>query len=193
MRWLIAAATAAVIASAMFYAAYWHWRNHAFDAMILDAAREHDLPPALLRAVIRHESGFNHRSIGRAGEIGLMQVTPAAAADWAAGTGRSNFSKYELFQPEINIQAGAWYLSRARNYWSAKANPLPYALAEYNAGRSNALRWAKNDRNDPNVFWHNITYPLTRRYIRDIMQDYRRHNPPAATPPATARRGGKKE
>ena len=53
MRWWIAAATAAVIASAMFYAAYWHWRNHAFDAMILDAAQEHDLPPALLRAVIR--------------------------------------------------------------------------------------------------------------------------------------------
>ncbi len=184
--WLAAGAGLA----ALLYAAYGHWRIHAYDGMIDAAARAHNLPPALVRAVVRQESRFNHRCVGKAGEIGLMQVTPAAAADWAAGTGRTNFNKYELFKPEINLQAGAWYLSRARNYWGAKANPLPYALAEYNAGRSNAQRWAKQDRNDPNVFWNNITYPITRRYIRDIMQDYRRHDPQAAKPPASARRGG---
>ncbi len=189
MRWTLAAAAAAVIAAVVFYSAYRHWRYHAYDAFILAAASEHNLPPELLRAVIRRESGFNYRSVGKAGEIGLMQVTPAAAADWAAGAGRASFNKYELFKPEINIQAGAWYLSRACKYWRAKANPLPYALAEYNAGRSNAQRWAKNDRNDPNVFWNNITYPITRRYIRDIMQDYRRHDLQAAVPPTAARRG----
>lgn len=162
----------------MLYAAYRYWHNHAFDNIICDVAREHDLPEELLHAVIRRESGFNHRSVGKAGEIGLMQVTPAAAADWATCLGYTNFNHYELFNPETNIRAGAWYLSRACRYWRTKVNPLPYALAEYNAGRSNALRWAKNDRNDPNVFWNNITYPITRRYIKDIMQDYRRHTPP---------------
>ena len=58
--------------------------------------------------------------------------------------------------------------------WSGKVNPVPYALAEYNAGRSNALRWAARDQNDPNVFWNEITYPSTRRYVRDILCNYRR-------------------
>ncbi|MCX6993893.1 MAG: lytic transglycosylase domain-containing protein [Kiritimatiellaeota bacterium] len=150
---------------------------HAYDDMIAKASSEYGVDSKLIRAVIWRESHFNRRHIGKNKEIGLMQVTQNAARDWATAAHEPIPFHQDLFKPEINIRTGTWYLHRAIQYWSAKpkANPLPYALAEYNAGRSNTLRWAAHDQNDPNVFWNEITYPSTRRYIRDIMCNYRRN------------------
>lgn len=149
---------------------------HAYDKIIVQTAREYEVDPKLIRAVIWQESHFNRRHIGQNKEIGLMQVTQNAASDWAKATRQPAPQRQDLFKPEINISAGTWYLHRAIQYWSAKlkVNPLPYALAEYNAGRANASRWAAHDQNDPNVFWNEITYPSTRRYVRDILRHYRR-------------------
>jgi len=150
---------------------------HAYDNIIAEAGREYAVDTKLIRAVIWHESHFNRRHIGKNRDIGLMQVTQNAAREWATAAHEPIPLRQDLFKPEINIRAGTWYLHRAIQYWSAKpkANPLPYALAEYNAGRSNALRWAACDQNDPNVFWNEITYKSTRRYVRDILCNYRRN------------------
>lgn len=150
---------------------------HAYDNIIAATAREFEVDPKLIRAVIWQESHFNRRHVGKNKEIGLMQVTQNAAREWAAAAREPIPIGQDLFKPEINIRAGTWYLHRAIQYWSAKpkANPLPYALAEYNAGRSNVLRWAARDQNDPNVFWNEITYKSTRRYVRDILCNYRRN------------------
>ena len=149
---------------------------HSLDNIITKAGREHEVDTKLIRAVIWRESHFKRRHTGARREVGLMQITQNAARDWATATREPIPLRQDLFKPEINIRAGTWYLHRAIKYWSAKskANPLPYALAEYNAGRLNALRWAARDQNDPNVFWNEITYPSTRRYIRDILGSYRR-------------------
>lgn len=149
---------------------------HAYDDIIAATGREYEVDTKLIRAVIWRESHFNRRHIGKHREIGLMQVTQNAARDWAVAAHEPIPLRQDLFKPEINIRAGAWYLRRAIQYWSAKpkANPLPYALAEYNAGRSNVIRWAARDQNDPNVFWNGITYKSTRSYVRDILCDYRR-------------------
>ena len=118
-----------------------------------------------------------HHRVGQQGAGELHLRGPAHSPHPRLGDGRAIPLRQDLFKPEINIRAGTWYLHRAIQYWSAKpkANPLPYALAEYNAGRSNALRWAARDQNDPNVFWNEITYPSTRRYVRDILRNYRRN------------------
>lgn len=149
---------------------------HAYDSIIAAAGREYAVDPKLIRAVIWRESHFNRRHLGNNREIGLMQVTENAACDWATAGHEPIPRSPDLFKPEINIRVGTWYLHRAIQFWSAKpkANPLPYALAEYNAGRSNALRWAARDQNDPNVFWNEITYKSTRHYVRDILCSYRR-------------------
>lgn len=150
-------------------------RIHAYDAVIAKVAGNHNLDPKLVRAVIWRESRFKYNCRGKQGEIGLMQVTENAAREWAEASGIPNLRKNDLFNPETNIQAGTWYLKRSISYWSNKSNPLPYALAEYNAGRSNAVRWAVSDNNDANKFWHGITYPSTKRYVRDILTCYRRY------------------
>ena len=148
-------------------------RLHRFDATIAAAAAEYGVDPRLLWQVIRRESRFDPAAVGAAGEIGLMQVTEPAAREWAAAAGRPDFEVNDLFDPDINVRAGAWYLARALGRWSDRDEPAVFALAEYNAGRSNALRWAaKVDTAD--AFLDAVTYPTTRRYIRDIMKEYRR-------------------
>lgn len=150
-------------------------RIHAYDDLIVRIASVHGLDPKLVKAVIWRESRFKYNCLGRHGEIGLMQVTGNAAKEWAEANGIADLRKNDLFNPETNIQAGTWYLKRSISRWSNKTNPLPYALAEYNAGRSNTVRWAASDGGDANKFWDGITYPATKRYVRDILTWYRRY------------------
>jgi len=149
-------------------------RIHAYDDIIAKYAATHSLDPKLIRAVIWRESRFKYNCRGNHGEIGLMQVTENAAREWAEANGIANLRKNDLFNPETNIQAGTWYLKRSISRWSNKTNPLPYALAEYNAGHSNTVRWASSDGGDANKFWAGITYPSTKRYVHDILTYYRR-------------------
>ncbi len=51
-----------------------------------------------------------------------------------------------LFDPKVNIEVGTWYLRRALDHWSEKDDPVPFALAEYNAGRGRVHRWMKGFR-----------------------------------------------
>lgn len=173
-RRLFLSAGALALAAAGGLGVYGHWYLHRFDPLIAEAARECGVEGALLRAVIWKESRFNPRRVGLAGEIGLMQVTEPAAREWAEAATNTDFEAADLFNPDVNVRAGAWYLARALRTWAAKADPVPYALAEYNAGHAAAARWAADDRNQAGRFCARIAYPTTAAYVRDILRDYRR-------------------
>ena len=165
---------ATVLALVLAFGVSRYRQIHAYDELIAKYASLNSLDPKLIRAVIWRESRFKYNCRGKRGEIGLMQVTESAAREWAEANNIANFRKNDLFNPETNIQAGTWYLKRSISRWSHKTNPLPYALAEYNAGRSNVVRWAASDGGDANKFWDGITYPSTKRYVRDILTFYQR-------------------
>lgn len=148
-------------------------RIHLYDTLIVMVAREHGLDPRLVSSVIWIESRFDPVRVGKAGEVGLMQVTEAAGWEWARASGMTFFAKCDLYAPEVNLRAGTWYLARAVSRWSHFSDPLPYALAEYNAGPSNARRWAEIGGSDSRRFWESITYPGTQRYVRDVLKRYR--------------------
>ncbi|TAN38719.1 MAG: lytic transglycosylase domain-containing protein [Verrucomicrobia bacterium] len=153
---------------------WYYWRIHRFDKEIATRAQHYGLPPTLISSLIWRESHFDSRCVGPKKEIGLMQVTETAAREWAEAAGRPPLARAELFQPATNIEVGAWYLARAVRRWSAaRADPLPFALAEYNAGRSNAMRWAANCGPNSTDYLRCITYPSTQRYVRDILKRYR--------------------
>lgn len=147
-------------------------RHHRFDQLIVEAARKANLDPRLITAVVWKESRFDPHALEQAGGIGLMQVTPVAGREWAEATDRS-FEVSDLFDPEINLAAGCWYLAQAIDRWDEKPDPLPYALAEYNAGHSNVLRWSKITDGNHQAFYNNIGYPTTKRYVEDILTRYR--------------------
>ena len=149
-------------------------RAHRYDRLIVEISQEHGLDARLVSALIWRESRYDARCVGKAGEIGLMQVTEGAAGEWARAARVRPFRKETLFDPRTNVMAGCWYLARAIRLWSDRPDPLPYALAEYNAGRQNAVRWAGAAGQDGSAFIQSISYPTTQRYVKDILKRYRR-------------------
>jgi soluble lytic murein transglycosylase len=150
-------------------------RFHQYDSLIRQAARAQELDPLLVKAIVWRESRFDPLKFGGAGERGLMQVTETAAREWAHENGITDFHAEELFDPRKNLQAGSWYLRRALQHWQLETDPLPFALAEYNAGASRAQRWAGGDAVviTPEDFRRNIDFPGTRNYVDTILARYR--------------------
>ena len=155
---------------------YLYWREHQpkeniYDPLIVAVARQEGLDPFLVRALIWRESRFNPNIYGTAQEHGLMQVTPVAGELWAKANKISDFKPDDLFDPVTNIRAGSWYLARDIHHWEQTDDPVTFGLAEYNAGRTNALKWV--DPNDPQnhvAFMNRITYPTTRKYVEVILE-----------------------
>ena len=152
------------------------WSEHQpkespYDPLIVQVAHESGVDPFLIRAVIWRESHFNPSTYGLAQEHGLMQVTPEAGEEWAKANKNPDFKSDDLFDPLTNIRAGTWYLQRAMKRWSQTDDPAAFALAEYNAGRTNALKWVDpNAPQDHLAFMNRITFPTTLKYVEDILE-----------------------
>lgn len=157
---------------------YWlreHFPNsqfRAYDDLIRQAAKRNDVPPELVKALIWQESRFGANKVGLAGEQGLMQVTEIAAKDWVTIEKIETFTPKDLLDPKTNIEVGTWYLARALKRYKSQDDPHPFALAEYNAGRSRVNRWMKTESNEPvdsSQLRELIDFPSTRSYIENIL------------------------
>jgi soluble lytic murein transglycosylase len=119
-------------------------------------AAKHGLDPALMAAVIYQESKFDKSAKSSSGAIGLMQLTPATAHGIAIRTGGSAFHTRDLYDAEINIRYGAWYLHNLfKKYGSEEL-----VLAAYNAGQGNVDRWRANGQE--------IQFAETRDYVKKV-------------------------
>ena len=172
LRMLTALALVSVVSS-------WFYRRHReqrFDSLIVVAASRYRIDPALVKAVIWRESRFKPNVQGRVGEIGLMQIRDAAAQEWAAAEKKHGFSTRHLFDPDTNIYAGTWYLAERIRRYRATDDPVPYALADYNAGRTHVLRWMRGAaKTNSAAFLAQMDYPGTRRYIASVRERYQRY------------------
>ncbi len=146
-------------------------RHHRTDRALLGAARLHHIDARLLRAVALRESRMNPSARGAAGEIGLFQILPNTAKHWAEVHQRPPPSEARLFRVTLNAEIAAWYLRRGLDRFPHRADPLPFALAYYNAGPSRAIDW---DQRLPDGidFQDFIPFPSTRAYVRDILDTY---------------------
>ena len=119
-------------------------------------AREHKLDPALLAAVIYQESKFRSDAKSKSGAIGLMQLTPATADGIAIRTHGSAFHTSDLYDPDINIRYGTWYLANLFSKYGSER----LVLAAYNAGQGNVDRWRANGQP--------IQFAETRAYVKHV-------------------------
>ena len=150
-------------------------RFHRYDAMIEETGRKYHVDPMLIKAVVWRESAFAEDMVGRNGERGLMQVTEGAAKDWARSQKNETFQPNDLFDPKTNIDVGTWYLKQSLDHYSAKDDPVTFALAEYNAGRQRVNRWIGEDNLGPvtaDDLQKNISFPGTRSYVQSIQSRY---------------------
>ena len=129
-----------------------------YEHIVTAHARNYELDPALLAAVIYRESKFDPNARSSAGAIGLMQLLPETAKGIALHTGGSRFTVDDLYDPEINVRYGAFYLRRLLR----KYDDEELALAAYNAGQRNVDEWiARGGR---------IAFDETRAYVKEVLE-----------------------
>lgn len=120
-------------------------KDHDYSELIQAAAKEYDLEPALIRAVIHAESAFNVYALSRAGAMGLMQLMP----DTAKSLGVTN-----AFHPQQNIDGGSRYLAKMLQRFDGD---IELACAAYNAGPTTVSQY----QGIP-------PYPETQAYVKRV-------------------------
>jgi len=96
--------------------------DQRLDRIVRDAAARHDVDPALVKAVISTESGWNPQAVSRKGAVGLMQLIPGTA---------QRFGVNNSFDPAQNVEGGTTYLKSLLDRYNGD---LSKSLAAYNAG-----------------------------------------------------------
>ncbi len=118
-----------------------------YDDLITRASEKYRVDSALVKAVIKAESNFNHKAVSPVGARGLMQLMPATAA---------SLQVKDSFHPENNIDGGVRYLRYLMNIFNGN---LPLVLAAYNAGENAVIRY--NNRIPP--------YRETQTYVKRVL------------------------
>lgn len=181
---LIILVTATV--GAYFFTDYW---EHRFDDLIERQARVYRIDEKLVWSLIYEETYFRPRARGEADEVGLMQVTPTVARDWARETNlreierRVNNDVYEfLTDPERNLQVGCWYYEKLRERYRGFPSETAMTLAAYNAGASRVEEWTKGSDASALTeaeFIERIAIASTKSYVTSILNRYRKISAPA--------------
>lgn len=164
MKYLLGVAlTAAALLGGFAYVhgtqpAWWArlWHPLRYEQIVLGHSANYDLDPALLAAVIYQESHFRADARSSSGAIGLMQLMPSTAQGIADHTGGTRYKPSDLYDPEINVRYGAWYLRHLMNKYKSEK----LALAAYNAGQENVDRWLASGEG--------IAFPETRAYVKHV-------------------------
>lgn len=171
-----------IAVGAYLFNQYW---IHRYDSLIARQAAVYRLDPDLVWSIINEETYFRPWKIGRDGEIGLMQITPAVGREWAAETGMRELERQMaqtpatlLRDPERSIQVGCWYLQKIHEQYRDVSDPEPRMIAGYNAGPSRAAEWNRVSEGakplSAEEFINRIDIPSTRAYVVSIMGRYRK-------------------
>ena len=147
------------------------------EDIIRQQARDKDLDPALVAAVIYTESHFRDQT-SAAGAQGLMQITPRTAQDIARKSGGIRFELGDLSTPQVNIAYGTFYLRYLLDRYGGNET---LALAAYNGGEGNVDRWVDQAaQRESDLRVRDIPFPETREYVhrvQDAERRYRREYP----------------
>jgi soluble lytic murein transglycosylase-like protein len=131
-----------------------------YEDLIAKASERYRVDSALVKAVIKAESNFNHRAVSPVGARGLMQLMPATAA---------TLQVQDSFHPETNIDGGVRYLRYLMNLFNGN---LPLVLAAYNAGENTVMRY--NNRIPP--------YRETQTYVKRVLDYFDKYSSGRQTP-----------
>lgn len=140
-----------------------------YISVINEYSAQYDLDPYLVLAVIKTESNFNENAESNKGAKGLMQIMDSTG-EWIADKLEvDNFESEMLFDPEINIEFGCWYLDNLL----LEFDDLSLALAAYNGGSGNVTKWLNNPEYSSDG--ENLTYiPFkeTKKYVDKVSTRY---------------------
>ena len=142
-----------------------HPNLRRYAPLIEQYARTHAVDPALVKAIVAVESGFEPSAVSPKGAVGLMQVIPATGERYGLAADRQRSVEQKLADPATNLRIGTRYL---RDLLARFANDLTLALAAYNAGEGAVEQYG--NRVPP--------YPETQEYVKLVQQFYTLYRPP---------------
>ena len=143
-----------------------------YPDLVMEMSAEYQVDPYLVAAVIHCESSNNKEAVSPVGAMGLMQIMPDTGGWIAEKLEMKGFDQQQLFEPEINIRFGCWYL----DYLSKKFNGnRTSVLAAYNGGPGNVEKWLADDRYSADGQLTDIPFPETERYIEKVQRAYEKY------------------
>lgn len=130
-------------------------------------ATMYDVSEDLVFAVIKAESNFDKNAVSKSGAIGLMQVMDATGVWSAEKIGIQNFKKEMLYDTDVNIEIGCFYLSYLLDLYSGNEE---VALAAYNAGHNKVDEWLADRRySTDGKNLSKIPFPETEKYVKKVV------------------------
>lgn len=170
-KWL-----AILIALFLLFTSKWFWRQFypfPYQGIIHKYANEFLVDPYLVAAIIKAESRFSSEAESYRGARGIMQIMPETGS-WAAEQMQiEGFEPGDLYDPEINIRIGCWYLANLSEEFGRE---MPLVLAAYNAGRGNVRQWVESGTwkgETDNL--EDIPFPETRAYVQRVIKNYEKY------------------
>lgn len=131
-----------------------------------------DIPMEMVYAIMRTESSFDPNAVSHANAKGLMQLTDDTL-DWITRYHLKTEGEIDIFDPEINIMVGTYYLRYAYDRYEN----WDTVYASYNAGIGRVDSWLKDSRfSEDGITLYYIPYKETREYvikINDALDKYR--------------------
>lgn len=174
---LLLLATAALLLAYVIYSSDWFQKKYLYPFPYQDIvyryAREMNVNPFLVAAVIREESRFMTAARSSKGARGLMQMMPETGKWVAQQLGVENFHPEMLDDPATSIRFGTWYLASLQKEFDG--NDV-LVLAAYNAGRGNVRQWMHQYGWDSS--FRNpalIPFQETRQYIVKVLAAQKRY------------------
>ncbi|WP_291636018.1 lytic transglycosylase domain-containing protein [Clostridium sp.] len=141
-----------------------------YENQIVKYSQRYDVDPYLVVAVIRAESNFDEKAVSHRGAYGLMQIMPDTAMWVAENMKLTDFKLEKLYDTEINIAMGCWYINNLNNEFNGN---IDLVLAAYNGGRGNVQKWLKNNEYSADGKTLNvIPFEETDKYVKKVKTNY---------------------
>ena len=136
---------------------------------IRGSAEEFSLEPALVASVILAESSYRPDAVSKADARGLMQILPSTG-EWIAHKLDEPFDMQNLFEPEVNIRYGCWYLKFLMDRYGGN---MRNAIAAYHAGQGTVDQWLQNPEYSPDGEALEVTSSdATNTYVNRVLSNY---------------------
>ncbi len=141
-----------------------------YSAFVEKYSKEYDLDKYLIYSIIKTESKFKEDAVSYKKAKGLMQISDVTAS-W--GGKELGIENVDIFDPETNINIGAWYLNRLEDEFDGN---LELAITAYNGGSGNVRKWLKDkrySRDGKNL--QKIPFKETSDYTYKVLKNYERY------------------
>ena len=152
------------------------WWQHAYPQAYNDHVKrwQHlgNTPDFYLQSIMRKESGFDPHTHSYADAMGLLQMIPPTTKRVVHALGLT-YTEDLLFDPELNIRTGSWYIGKLLNKFRGQ---IPLGAGAFNSGPRPVMRWLTKNVDRPMDEWVElVSYRQTREYMKKVTETYARY------------------